>query len=44
VALKHEPEKVLVWNFSFFDRTANVWETNMELRKISGPERAEIAG
>lgn len=38
MALKHEPENVLVWKPSFFGRTSCVWETNMALRRISGPE------
>jgi len=38
VALKHEPENVLVWKPSFSGRTSCVWETNMALRRISGPE------
>ena len=44
MALKHEPEKVLVWNLSFFERTACVWETNMALRRISGTEKVDAVG
>ena len=44
MALKHEPENVLVWNPSFFGRTSCVWEYSTVLRRISEPERVEIVG